>query len=101
MDCRTLAEKILDGVGGRENVVSVSNCATRLRLKLKDEETADTAGIRRLRGVMGVVKNRGRYQVVIGSRADKVCEEFKARLSRTGKEKKEKQNIYKRKQASR
>ncbi|MBD9010103.1 MAG: hypothetical protein EGR16_07205 [Clostridiales bacterium] len=91
MDCRTLAEKILDGVGGRENVVSVSNCATRLRLKLKDEETADTAGIRRLRGVMGVVKNRGRYQVVIGSRADKVCEEFKE-LSCPEQEKKRKKN---------
>lgn len=92
MDCRTLAEKILDGVGGRENVVSVSNCATRLRLKLKNEKTADTAGIRRLRGVMGVVKNRGRYQIVIGSRADKVCEEFKE-LSCFKQEKNKKKNI--------
>lgn len=91
VDSRTLAEKILDGVGGRENVVSVSNCATRLRLKLKDEKTADTVGIRRLRGVMGVVKNRGRYQVVIGSRADKVCEEFKE-LSCPEQEKTKKKN---------
>ena len=77
LNCRELAENILTGVGGKENVVSVLNCATRLRIKLKNRDNADTAEIKRLGGVMGVVESLGRYQVVVGSRADKICAEFK------------------------
>ena len=40
---KEIAVRVLDAVGGKENVNSVVHCATRLRFKLKDENIADTA----------------------------------------------------------
>lgn len=64
---RELAQDILDHVGGRENVISLKHCVTRLRFHLKDEGLADTAYLQELDGVVTVVKAGGQYQVVIGN----------------------------------
>lgn len=62
-----LAEKILHGVGGPENVESLTHCATRLRFQLHDGEKVDQAAIDALDGVMGTVRQSGdRFQIVIG-----------------------------------
>lgn len=62
-----LAEKILRGVGGPENIESLTHCATRLRFQLHDGEKADQAALDALDGVMGTVPQSGdRFQIVIG-----------------------------------
>lgn len=72
----TLARDILDEVGGEHNVVSATHCATRLRLKLKDESKADKDAITKLPGVITVMQAGGQYQVVIGNNVPKVYEEL-------------------------
>ncbi|MEU8619531.1 glucose PTS transporter subunit IIA [Streptomyces sp. NPDC048623] len=63
----TLAEQILRGVGGAENVESLTHCATRLRFQLHDGEKVDQAALDALDGVMGTVPQSGdRFQIVIG-----------------------------------
>ncbi|MBU9815064.1 PTS beta-glucoside transporter subunit IIABC [Rahnella sp. C60] len=67
MEYRTLADEILRGVGGKDNVNSVVHCATRLRFKLKDTRKADAAGLKENPGVIMVVESGGQFQVVIGN----------------------------------
>ena len=57
---------IIDGIGGKDNVRSVTHCITRVRFYLKDEAKADDAYVADLDGVIDVVKAGGQYQVVIG-----------------------------------
>ena len=64
---KEIAVRVLDAVGGKENVNSVVHCATRLRFKLKDEHKADTARLNQDDDVIQVVQSGGQYQVVIGS----------------------------------
>lgn len=66
MDKKQLAISILELVGGKENVNSLTHCATRLRFELKDESIAQTEKLKTVAGVMGVVQNGGQYQVIIG-----------------------------------
>lgn len=62
-----LSKKIIAGVGGKDNVVSVVHCTTRLRFKLKDEKKAHDDELKNTDGVVTVVKSAGQYQVVIGN----------------------------------
>lgn len=66
------AEAILKAVGGKENVTNVTHCMTRLRFNLKDESIPSEEEIKRISGVVGVVKAGGQLQVVIGQTVDKV-----------------------------
>lgn len=66
-DYTNLAKKIIQDVGGAENVNSVVHCTTRLRFKLKDEAKANDDDLKNTDGVVTVVKNAGQYQVVIGN----------------------------------
>jgi len=72
MKYQELAEQIIQGVGGAENVADLYHCVTRLRFKLKDESKADTEGIKALDGVVTVMKSGGQYQVVIGNHVGEV-----------------------------
>lgn len=74
MEYKTLAEEILRGVGGKENVNSVVHCATRLRFKLKDTNKADAEGLKKNPGVIMVVESGGQFQVVIGNHVGAVYE---------------------------
>ena len=70
-----LAKKIIDNVGGKENINSVTHCITRLRFKLKDEEKANTEVLKNMDGVVTVMKSGGQYQVVIGNHVPDVYEQ--------------------------
>ena len=70
------AGKILELVGGKDNVSSVTHCATRLRVRLKEEDKADSEAIKALSGVLGIQKNVGELQVIIGPAVDDVYQEF-------------------------
>ncbi|MFR4956842.1 beta-glucoside-specific PTS transporter subunit IIABC [Enterococcus gallinarum] len=73
---KEIAVRVLDAVGGKENVNSVVHCATRLRFKLKDEEKADTNRLNQDGDVIQVVQSGGQYQVVIGSHVSDVYREL-------------------------
>lgn len=62
-----LAETIVTEVGGKENIISLTHCVTRLRFKLRDESQAQDETIKQLDGVVTVMKSGGQYQVVIGN----------------------------------
>ncbi|HXF02669.1 MAG TPA: beta-glucoside-specific PTS transporter subunit IIABC [Arthrobacter sp.] len=82
---RTLAQDILEGVGGEGNVATATHCATRLRLKLRDDAKADAAAIEKLPGVITVMKAGGQFQVVIGNDVPTVFAEL-GKISRFGGE---------------
>ncbi len=72
MQYQQLADEIIDGVGGKNNIHSVMHCATRLRFKLKDSRKANTAALKQNPGVIMVVESGGQYQVVIGNNVGEV-----------------------------
>lgn len=71
-----LAKDILEAVGGEENVVGVTRCATRLRLVLKRSNPKAKEIVGSMPGVITVVENSGQFQVVIGQHVGEVYEEF-------------------------
>lgn len=62
-----LAKIILNNVGGKGNIISLTHCVTRLRFKLKDEDKANTDVLKSTDGIVTVIKSGGQYQVVIGN----------------------------------
>jgi PTS system N-acetylglucosamine-specific IIC component len=75
-DYTGMARIILEGVGGAENVVSVDNCITRLRLEVKDRLLVDEKKIKSS-GAAGVIRpGKTSVQVVIGPKVQFVAEEF-------------------------
>ena len=60
-------DKLIELVGGRENVATVSHCITRLRFVLNDPKKAKPAEIEKLPMVKGCFTNAGQFQVVIGT----------------------------------
>lgn len=73
-----LAADIVKLVGGKDNVISLAHCITRLRFRLKDEGKAQDDALKALSGVVTVVKNAGQYQVVIGNAVGDVYDEIVA-----------------------
>ena len=75
-DFSRLAREILDKVGGEKNVAQVTHCMTRLRFNLKDEsKAAPDDEVKAVKGVLGVVRSGGQFQVIIGQTVNKVYEE--------------------------
>lgn len=74
--------KILELVGGSDNIASVSHCLTRLRFVLNDTEAADVKGLESISIVRGCFTNAGQFQVVIGNEVDEV---YKILLELSGK----------------
>ncbi|HGM3506854.1 TPA: glucose PTS transporter subunit IIA [Clostridioides difficile] len=62
-----LSKDIIANVGGKENISSLSHCITRLRFKLKDESIANDDVLKKMDGIVTVMKSGGQYQVVIGN----------------------------------
>ena len=72
-----MASIILEGLGGKENVTSVDNCITRLRLEIRDYTAVDEQKIKSA-GVSGVIRpSKTSVQVVIGPKVQFVADEFK------------------------
>jgi len=65
---------IIAGVGGIDNVVSLTHCVTRLRFNLADESKANKEMIERQKGVISIIQSGGQYQVVIGQKVGEVYE---------------------------
>ena len=71
-DYTSLAKKIVENVGGENNVISLVHCATRLRFKLIDENKVNMDVLNQTEGVITVMKAGGQVQVVIGNKVDTV-----------------------------
>lgn len=72
-----VARIVLEGIGGKENVTSIDNCITRLRLEIKDYTKVDEKKIKSA-GVAGVIRPRKTsVQVIIGTQVQHVADEFK------------------------
>ena len=76
MDHKQLAADILEKVGGKENVINATHCMTRLRLELRDDNNADLDALKKVKGVIQVVKVGSQTQVVIGQGVDQVYDDF-------------------------
>ena len=72
-----VAAIILEGIGGKENVTSIDNCITRLRLEIKDYTKVDESKIKSA-GVAGVIRpGKNSVQVIVGTKVQFVADEFK------------------------
>ena len=79
-DFTKVAEIILEGLGGRENVTSLDNCITRLRMEIKDYTQVDEKKIISA-GVAGVMRpSKTAVQVVVGTKVQFVADELKKML---------------------
>ena len=75
-DYTAIAAKILEGCGGKENITSIDNCITRLRLEVKDI-TAVNDKVIKSAGVAGVIKpGKTSVQVIIGTKVQFVADAF-------------------------
>lgn len=85
IDERDLKAKVfLDALGGRENIKDVTNCATRLRVTVKDETLIKGVSTFTKAGAHGLVKNGCAIQVIVGLSVPQVRERFEALLEEDG-----------------
>lgn len=61
-----LAQKILELVGGKNNIQGIAHCMTRLRLTLADTNQADQQALKALPKVLGVLEASGQLQIILG-----------------------------------
>lgn len=80
-DYDKLAVDIIKAVGGKENIVKASRCATRLRLVLKEITNEAKENVSNLTGVITVVESGGQFQVVIGTHVGKVFDKVASELN--------------------
>ena len=72
------AQEILKAFGGKENVISATHCATRLRVEVKDASVIDVEAMKEIPGVAGYFSKSGQHQVILGTG-------FVNRVSETGR----------------
>lgn len=87
-------------MGGKENVISLVHCMTRLRFVLKDESIVDDEAVKKTKGVMGIMKKAGQYQIIIGNDVGNVFAElmklgnFSNEAPKKTETKQEKKNMF-------
>ncbi len=78
MEHKKVAKQVIDLVGGKENIKSIMNCATRLRIQLYDKTKADCKKLEDVDGAKGVFEVQGQLQIIFGSgTVNIVCDEAK------------------------
>lgn len=75
-DYTVISRKIVEQIGGIDNIANVTHCMTRLRFVLKDETLADDEAVKAIDGVMGLVKQGGQYQIIIGNHVGTASQRF-------------------------
>ncbi|CAM4197056.1 sucrose-specific PTS transporter subunit IIBC [Geobacillus stearothermophilus] len=77
MNYEHIAKQLIPLLGGKENIISVTHCATRLRLVLKDDKKAEAKDIENIEGVKGAFSSSGQFQIIFGTGVvNKVYEAF-------------------------
>lgn len=72
MGYQNFAKEIVNLIGGKENISSVTHCVTRLRFILKDNAKADKERLEKLDGVITIIESIGQFQVVVGNKVNDV-----------------------------
>lgn len=75
MDYNLSAKKILENLGGEENIVSIEHCSTRLRITVSDQKKVNEQGLKSVEGVMGVILAT-QVQVIIGNNVVEMYDAF-------------------------
>ncbi len=86
LDYNQVARNIIANIGGKENVIAVRHCITRVWFRLKDESRADDETVKNLEGVVSVVHGGGEYMVVIGNAVGEVYDAVCEQLGNTGED---------------
>lgn len=96
-DYTQLAKEVVAAVGGKENIVNVTNCMTRLRFVLNDDSIPDKDKVAGIKGVKGVMNQGGQYQVIIGTHVSEVVKDVRreAQISGEGSINKEDMKLIK------
>lgn len=76
MSFREVAEQVLQGLGGADNIKSMEPCITRLRVELNDQSKLDEAILKKA-GAHGVMKMGNAVQVVMGTQSDNIESEIR------------------------
>ena len=75
-DYTAIAKQILEGCGGKDNITSIDNCVTRLRLEVKDMTAVNDKAIKAA-GVAGVIKpGKTSVQIIVGTKVQFVADAF-------------------------
>lgn len=80
MNNTLLAEKIIEFSGSKDNIVNVTHCMTRLRIRVKNEQFFLGTDIQNLEGVLNIVEQNNEHQIVIGPKVGKVYREVISQL---------------------
>ena len=72
MDYEKCAGRILENIGGKENVMNLHHCITRLRFELRDDTKMNREEIEKIQGVQGILTKGSQYQVVLGEKVANV-----------------------------
>lgn len=73
---QNLAAQIIEQAGGAQNIKSITNCATRLRMYVKNPDKFNQEGMKKIQGVMGVQLSGAQHQVIVGPTAIHLCKEI-------------------------
>lgn len=71
-----LSIRLLELLGGVENIEEISNCKTRLRASLIHPEKANVEELKKLQGVMGIIPFGSQYQIVLGEKTEELADLF-------------------------
>ena len=82
-----LASFIITNIGGNENIINITHCMTRLRIKLKDMDKADINALEANKDIVSCQKAEGKLQVIIGTQVGEVYEEIIRKLGKSGSKK--------------
>lgn len=66
MDYVRIAQEVIENVGGKENIISVTHCATRLRFQLRNNHLRNEDVISDIEGVKGVFLSQTQFQIIFG-----------------------------------
>ena len=80
MNYQDTARQIIDRIGGKENVLSLFHCITRLRFLLNDNSQADRAALEAIDGVIGVNISGDQFQLIIGNDVEPLCNALHSQL---------------------
>lgn len=86
MDNKKLAEQIIEFVGGKNNIIRVWNCMTRIRFNLNDENLVQIDNIKNLSIVINIQTTPSQFQIIIGKNVDVITKEINTILGNITKE---------------
>lgn len=87
MDYDKSADKIIENVGGKENITKMIHCSTRLRFTLNDYDKTKLDAIKKVDGVLGAVNASGQCQVIVGNAVVEMYDAVNAKIGKLNNDK--------------